>query len=130
MREESKALLKADPQGNPSLIIGAIKELQEFEKDEYARLDSIRKTIQDGKPVSKYEILHVSAMYEKLQHEVEYQRKVDWTLDAIKRLQESKLGNFEKLNAIKHKLEEEKTLDEEETSYIKENYKRLRIIVQ
>jgi len=115
MREESKGLLKADPQGNPSLIIGAIKELQEFE--------------QDGKPVSKYEILHVSAMYEKLQHEVEYQRKVDWTLDAIKRLQESKLGNFEKLNTIKHKLEEEKTLDEEETSYIKENYKRLRIIV-
>ena len=129
MREESKALLKADPQGNPSLIIGAIKELQEYEKDEYARLDSIRKALEDGKPVSKYEILHVRALYEKLQHEVEYQRKVDWTLDAIKRLQESKLGNFEKLNTIKHKLEEEKTLDEEETSYIKENYKRLRIIV-
>jgi len=77
MREESKALLKADPQGNPSLIIGAIKELQEFEKDEYARLDSIRKIIQDGKPVSKYEILHTRALYEQLQHKEEYQRNVD-----------------------------------------------------
>ena len=129
MREESKALLKVDPQGNPSLVIGAIKELQEFERDEYARLDSIKKALEDGKPVSKYEILHVRAMYVKLQQEGEYQRKLDWSLDAIKMLQESKIGNFQKLDAIKNKLEEEKTLDDEEISYIKENYKQLRIIV-
>ena len=129
MREESKALLKADPQGNPSLVIGAIKELQDYERDEYARLDSIKKTLEDGKPVSKHEISHVRAMYEKLEQEAEYQKKIDWTLDAIKMLQESKIGNFQKLDSIKNKLEEEKVLEQEEISYIRENYKRLRIIV-
>ena len=129
MRDESWALLKSDPERNPSLVIGAIKELQEHERDESARLDSIRKALEGGNPVSKYEISHVRALYEKLQDQIEYKKKVAWTLDAIKRLQETKIGNFEILEVIKKKLEEEKTLDDQEKNYIKENYKRLRIIL-
>ncbi len=129
MREEHKTLLKEDPQGNPSLVITAIKELQEFERDEYARLDYIKKDLLDGKPISKNEAMHVKHMYEKFQQEIEYQKKVSWTLNAIKRMQETKIGSSEKLDTIKNKLEEERNLDEQEISYIKEGYRQLRIIV-
>ncbi len=130
MGEELKLLQKVDPQKNPEQVIDAIKALQDYEIEEYERLDAIRRALQDGKPVKKDEIRRLGTMYEKLQQEAEYQRKVKWTLDVIKRLQESKIDNSQRLDAIKNLLEDGQTVDKEEISYLKEKWKKLRIIVQ
>ena len=129
MREESKLLQKVDPQKNPELVIGAIKALQDYEIEEYERLDAIRRALQIGKPVKKDEIRRLGALYEKLQYEAEYQGKVEWTLDVIKRLQESKIGNSARLDTIKTHLEDGRTVDREEINYLKEKWKQLRMMI-
>lgn len=129
MREES-GLLQIDSQKNPELVIDTVKALQDFEREEYQRLDVIKRAIKDGKAVSKYEIRHIVGRYEKLQQETEYEKKVQWTIDVIKRLQQSMIGNSESLDAIKDRLEEGIVLDKEEINYLKENWKLLRKIEQ
>ncbi len=110
---------------NPELIIGAIEALQDFEIEEYARLNAIKKALQDGKTVTKYQIKGLDARYERLQKEDSYRRRVQWTLDVIKKLQEAQIGNSKRFGIIKDRLEEGITLDEEEISYLKENWKLL-----
>jgi len=64
MREESKILQKVDPQKNPELVIGVIKALEDYEIEEYERLDAIRRALQTGKPIKKdnikFELLHLN----------------------------------------------------------------------
>jgi hypothetical protein len=128
MREESRSLQEVDPQKDPELVLDTIKALQDFEREEYQRLDAIKRAVKDGKAVSKYEIMYVVDRYEKLQQEAEYKKKVQWTLDVIKRLQQSMIGNFESLDVIKNRLEEGIILDEEKINYLKENWTQLRKI--
>ena len=127
MGKES-VLLQEDHQRNPELVLGMINALQDLEKEEYHRLDAVKSALQDGKTVSKYEIRHLVSTYEKLQQEAEYQIKVQWTLDVIKKLQQAKIGIFERLNEIQNRLEEGETLHEDEINYLKTNWKLLRKI--
>ena len=121
-------LLQEDNQRNPELVLGMINALQDLERDEYYRLDAVKRALRDGRTISKYEIRHLISTYEKLQQESEYQKKVQWTLDVIKQLQQAKIGIFEKLNEIQNKLEEGETLHEDEINYLKINWKLLRKI--
>ncbi|HET6458572.1 MAG TPA: hypothetical protein VFG24_06805 [Nitrosopumilaceae archaeon] len=130
MREESSLLQKMDPQKNPELVLDTVNALQEFERVEYQRLDDIKRAIKDGKTIPKHEIMNIVGRYEKLQHEAENKKKVQWTISVIKKLQQSMIGNFEIMDVIKNKLEEEITLDESEINYLKENWKQLRKIKQ
>ena len=57
-------ITKRDPQKNPELVIGVIKALEDYEIEEYERLDAIRRALQTGKPVRKenikFELLHLN----------------------------------------------------------------------
>ena len=57
-------ITKRDPQKNPELVIGVIKALEDYEIEEYERLDAIRRALQTGKPVKKenikFELLHLN----------------------------------------------------------------------
>jgi len=126
-KEEPKLLQEnLDLQKNPELIIGEIESLQDFELEEYARLDSIKRDLKDGKDVPKYKIKTLGDRYERLQQEDEYRRKVQWTLDVIKKLQDAQIGNSRRVGIIKDRLEEGSILDEKEIRYLKENWKLLK----
>jgi len=130
MREESRLFQQADPQKDPKLVMDTLRALQDFEIEEYQRLDKIKLAIKNGRTVPKNEIMHIVGRYEKLQQEAEYNKKVQWTLDVIKKLQHSMIGNSETLDTIQNKLEEGIILDEKEISYLKHNWKQLRKISQ
>src|SRR5437867_1480590 len=119
-----------DLQENPELAIGAIEALQDFEIEEYQRLDAMKKTLQDGKTVPKYKIMDLGSKYMRLQHESEEQRRVQWTLEQIERFHRAEIGDPKRLDTIKNALEEGKTLDEKEISYLKQGYKVLRKVNQ
>jgi hypothetical protein len=121
-------LLQEDNQRNPELVLGMINALQDLERDEYYRLEAIKRELRDGKTIPKYEIRRLISISEKLQKESEYQKKVQWTLDVIKQLQQAEMGIFERLNEIQNRLEEGETLHEDEINYLKINWKLLRTI--
>jgi|SRR6267143_1938335 len=117
-------------EGEPELVIGMIESLQDFEIEEYQRLNAIKKALRQARPVPKYKIMGLDARYVRLQHESEKQRKVQWTLDIIERFLRAKIGDPKRLHILKSRLEEGKTIDEQEVSYLRENYKVLRKAIQ
>ena len=130
MREESGLLQKIYSEKVPEIVMETVTALQDIEREEFQRLDAIKRAIKEGQTVSKYEIRHVFGRYEKLQQETEYEKKVQWTMDVIKQLQQSKIGNFVWLDEIKNRLEEGIILDNEEINYLKENWQVLKKIKQ
>lgn len=114
---------------DPEMVIGMIESLQDFEIEEYQRLNAIKKALRRGRPVPKYKIIGLDARYLRLQHESEKQRKVQWTVDIIERLLRAKIGDPKRLRILKSRLEEGKTIDEQEVSYLRENYKLLRKVI-
>jgi len=51
--------------------------------------------------------------------------KINWTLDIIKKLQSQKIGDYARLDAIKHALENGRIIYESDKRYLKEKYKEL-----
>jgi len=129
--EQSQPFLEdIDFEGNPELVIGMIESLQDFEIEEYQRLNAIKKALQSGKPVPKYKISGLDATYLRLQRESEHQGKIQWTLDIIESFLKVKIGDPKRLHILKNRLEEGREVDEKEISYLRENYKLLRKAIQ
>ena len=129
--EQSQPFLEdIDFEGNPELVIGMIESLQDFEIEEYQRLNAIKKALQSGKPVPKYKISGLDATYLRLQRESEHQGKIQWTLDIIESFLKVKIGDPKRLHILKSRLEEGREVDEKELSYLRENYKLLRKAIQ
>ena len=129
--EQSQPFLEdIDFEGNPELVIGMIESLQDFEIEEYQRLNAIKKALQGGKPVPKYKISGLDATYLRLQRESEHQGKIQWTLDIIESFLKVKIGDPKRLHILKSRLEEGREVDEKEISYLRENYKLLRKAIQ
>jgi len=129
--EQSQPFLEdIDFEGNPELVIGMIESLQDFEIEEYQRLNAIKKALQSGKPVPKYKISGLDATYLRLQRESEHQGKIQWTLDIIESFLKVKIGDPKRLHILKSRLEEGREVDEKEISYLRENYKLLRKAIQ
>src|SRR5437870_9818795 len=80
-------------EGNAEMIIGMIESLQDFEIEEYQRLNSIKKALRNGRPVPKYKIMGLDTRYVRLQHESEQQRKVQWTVNTIERFLRARIGD-------------------------------------
>ena len=117
-------------EGESELIIGMIESLQDFEIEEFQRLNAIKKALRNGRPVPKFKIAGLDARYVRLQHESEKQRKIQWTVDIIERFLRTKVGDANRLHILKSRLEEGKTIDEQEVGYLRENYKLLRKAIQ
>jgi len=129
LKEKSKQLQSiVDNQTKAQFALEAIKKLQESEMRSSERLDAIKKALQEGSPVAESELRFLNTKYEQLQQTVDNQRKVEWTLDVIKQLKESEIGNPQRLDAIKIALEEGRIVEESEVSYLKEKYKLLQKI--
>ena len=129
--EQSQPFLEdIDFEGNPELVIGMIESLQDFEIEEYQRLNAIKKALQSGKPVPKYKISGLDATYLRLQRESEHQGKIQWTLDIIESFLKVKIGDPKRLHILKSRLEEGIEVGEKEISYLRENYKLLRKAIQ
>jgi len=129
--EQSQPFLEdIDFEGNPELVIGMIESLQDFEIEEYQRLNAIKKALQSGKPVPKYKISGLDATYLRLQRESEHQGKIQWTLDIIESFLKVKIGDPKRLHILKSRLEEGREVGEKEISYLRENYKLLRKAIQ
>jgi len=129
--EQSQPFLEdIDFEGNPELVIGMIESLQDFEIEEYQRLNAIKKALQSGKPVPKYKISGLDTTYLRLQRESEHQGKIQWTLDIIESFLKVKIGDPKRLHILKSRLEEGREVGEKEISYLRENYKLLRKAIQ
>ena len=129
--EQSQPFLEdIDFEGNPELVIGMIESLQDFEIEEYQRLNAIKKALQSGKPVPKYKISGLDTTYLRLQRESEHQGKIQWTLDIIESFLKVKIGDPKRLHILKSRLEEGIEVGEKEISYLRENYKLLRKAIQ
>jgi hypothetical protein len=105
-----------------SWSINMIKKMQEAEIEYSRRLDAIRIKVEEGSYVSKEEINYANTRYEKLQKIMENQNKIEWTVNAIKNLQEHGIGDSDKLNTIKRLFEEERPIEQNDVNYLKTQY--------
>ncbi len=108
-----------------SWTISTVKKMQEAEIEHSKRLDAIRIKAEEGEFVSKEELNYINARYEKLQKLMERQNKFEWTINAIKELQEHKMGDSAKLDTIKRLFEEEKPVEQNDVNYLKTQYELL-----
>ncbi len=63
-----------------------------------------------------------------LQKAPDYEKKVRWTLDLIKKLQKYEIGNPQKISMIKKSLEENRPVDKNDIEYLKEKFYMLQKI--
>jgi hypothetical protein len=104
----------------------ANKTLQEHEIRHSKKLEEIKKTVENGKPVTEREQSYLYARYKKLQGAVDQQNKIEWTTQTIQKLEEFGVGDFKKLDKIKKLLEDEIPVPENDAKYLKEEYHLLR----
>ena len=129
LEEKSKQLQRIiDTQTKAELVMQAFNKLHESELRDSQRLDAIKKELQQGNQVAENEVNFLNAKYEELQQEIDRQKRVKWTIAMIKRLQETQIGDHTRLEVIKSALEEGRSVDQGEVSYLKEQYKLLRQI--
>lgn len=130
MKGQPGLLQEEDIQENPRLVLDMVRTVQNYAKEEYQALDGLKRDLEEGKTVSRYEISCLVDRYQGLQEEVTHQRKVRWTIDVIKRIQEAKIGNKEILDVIKSSLEDGRLLDKTEVGYVKDNWRMLQKVRQ
>ncbi|HKC78850.1 MAG TPA: hypothetical protein VKB83_02000 [Nitrosopumilaceae archaeon] len=112
-----------------SWSIDTIKKLQETETKHSNKLEKLRSAVEQGKPITENEQNYLNARYEKLRHVVEERNKTAWTIQTIEKLRQFKIGDTTKFDSIKQLLEEEIPVPENEISYLKEQYKTLRQVI-
>jgi len=129
LEEKSKQLQRIiDTQTKAELVMQAFNKLHESELRDSQRLDAIKKELQQGKQVAENEVNFLNTKYEELQQEIDHQKRVQWTIGVIKRLQEAEIGDHTRLEVIKSALEEGRSVEQGEVSYLKEQYKLLQQI--
>ena len=116
---------EADPETSREFILDMVKELLRFSEEEYQTLDVLRIELEEGKTISKPDFRRLLDKYEKLQEEEMHKKRIQWTLDIIKKLHQAKIGNKEMLDIAKDDLEQGRVLGQAEIIYIKENWKIL-----
>ena len=129
LEEKSRQLqIVLENKRKAELAMQALDKLRGSELRDSERLGVIKKALQEGKPVGESEINFLNTKYEKLQKEIDYQNRVQWTINVIKRLHEEEIGEYARLEKIKTALEAGRNVDQSEISYLKEEYKILRQI--
>ena len=129
LEEKSQQLQKIiDTQIKAELALQAFNELHESELSDSQRLGAIKKALQEGKQVAEGEINFLNTKYEELQQEIDRQKRVQWTIGMITRLQETEIGDQARLEVIKFSLKEGRSVDQGEISYLREKYKLLQQI--
>jgi len=104
-----------------------IKRLEEEEIGNYEQLEKINAALEDDESISQSEIDYLKEKYAILQ-QIDADKKLQWTIDIIGKLQEFEIGNYKRLEKIKSALEKEGTVDPKEISYLKEKFSRLLVI--
>ena len=112
-----------------SWSIETIKKLQETETKHSIKLEKLRSAVEQGKPITEAEQNYLNARYEKLRHVVEERNKISWTIQTIEKLRHFQLGDMTKFDSIKQLLEEEIPVPENDITYLKEQYKVLRQVI-
>jgi len=104
-----------------------IKRLYVEEIGDYARLEKINTALEDGESISPSEIDYLKEKYVILQH-IDNNKKIQWTIGMIGELHGSEIGNYNRLEKIKDKLEKGETVDPKEISYLKEKFSQIVMI--
>ena len=118
-----------DLQNRTKWTIDVIKRLHEEEIGDYARLASIKAALEEGRKVDQREISYLKEKYKILQ-QVDANKKIQWSIDIINKLQKAEIGNYEHLESIKAALVERKYVHESEISYLVTKYKQFLMIKQ
>ncbi len=106
----------------------AIKKLQENEMRHANKLEGIKQSVENGKLISEREQNYLNARYERFQSALDQQNKIEWTMQTIQKLEQSRIGDSAKFDKIKELLEDEIPVPENDTIYLKEEYKLLQQI--
>ncbi len=124
LMEHQKHLKKVSELKNKAAwSLDAVRKIREAEIGHLRRLESIRRTIDKGEPISESDQRYLDAKYEKLRHMLDAHNRIEWTKRTIERLSEFGMGDKERLAKIKKLLDEEVTLSEDETGYIRKQHR-------
>jgi hypothetical protein len=108
--------------------LDVIRKMRENRIGQSDRLNMINRALEENRPVDKVEVDYLKQNYRILQKVLDEKKKIQWTLDLIKKLQENEIGNFDRMNIIKKTLEEGKPVGKHEIEYLQEKYSMLQKI--
>jgi len=109
-------------------LLKLIKKLEQAEIGNSERLESIKQSLNAGKSLSEEESHYLNQKFEQLKKINPIENTISKALDTIEKLQLAEIGNSERLEVIKNKLEENGSLPDEEKSYLIEKSKQLKAI--
>jgi len=113
---------------NSEKLLKLIKKLQQEEIGNPEKLESITNSLNAGKSLSEEENDYLNQKSEQLKKIDPNASKIQKAIDTIEKLQLAEIGNSERLESIKKRLEENGSLPAEETSYLNEKNKQLNTI--
>jgi hypothetical protein len=108
--------------------LGLIKQLHFARIGNPERLNGIKKNLEEGIAVDKAEVDYLKQNFKVLQKVLDEKKKIQWTFDLIQNLKANEIGNFDRLDIIKKKLEEGRPADKHEIEYLKEKHDMLQKI--
>ncbi|HET6458574.1 MAG TPA: hypothetical protein VFG24_06815 [Nitrosopumilaceae archaeon] len=107
-----------------------ISQLREAKIGDSDKFDQITRTIKSGKAVDEIDKKYLMEKQMHFKKVVENKTKVSWSIDAIKKLQETEVKHSNKLEKIRHAVEQGKPISENEQTYLDARYEKLRHVVE
>ena len=109
--------------------LNLISQLKQAKIGDADKLDQITKSLKSGK-VGDVDVKYLMEKKMHLKKVVENKTKVSWSLDAIKKLQESEVRHSDKLEKIRHTVEQGKLISENEQNYLNARYEKLQRVLE
>jgi len=110
--------------------LGLISQLKQAKIGDADKLDQISRTIKSGKLVDEIDKKYLSEKKMQFKKVVENKTKVSWSIDAIKKFQETEAKHSNKLEKLRNAVEQGKTISENEQNYLNARYEKLRHVVE
>ena len=107
-----------------------ISELKQAKIGDADKLDQISRSIKSGRLVDENDKKYLLEKKMHFKKVIENKTKVTWSLDAIKKLQEAEVKHSDKLEKIRHEVEQGKLISENEQNYLNARYEKLQRIVE
>jgi hypothetical protein len=95
-----------------------IHKLEEYGVGNSEKLDTIKELLEDEIHVPENDTKYLREEYNLLRQMLQHKKKIDWARDMINELQDTEIGNPERLAAIKKLLEQRRPVPESEIDYL------------
>jgi len=100
-----------------------VESLHEFGIGDKERLDAIKQLLESEMPLSENDVEYLRQQHRLLRQVAGHTRKLELVVELIEKLQETKIGDSQRLDKIRQAIEERRHVSEVDIAYLKDRYR-------